>query len=100
MAPYACRHTHAWITNRARAGFQGPEIVVDDPDLNFGLVELGDEETMSLRIRNTSRMSAKWAISESEEHAVHSVTVREGQLADLDNGNGSVVSDELHYGRS
>ncbi len=49
--------------------FQGPEVIIDNPDLNFGLVRLGDSVEMCVIIRNQSQVSAKWSIKESDVHA-------------------------------
>jgi hypothetical protein len=47
------------------ADVKGPEITVDNADLNFGLVRLGNTVCMDLVIRNTSHIPAKWTIQES-----------------------------------
>ena len=48
--------------------FKGPEVVVEQSHINFGLVRLGETVEATMTIRNTSRVPAKWTCMESPEH--------------------------------
>ena len=39
--------------------------MIDNPDLNFGLVRIGTTVESSVMIRNTSQISTKWSIKET-----------------------------------
>ena len=42
--------------------FQGPDLIVDQPDVNFGLVRFGTVVKKCITLRNTCRVPAKWTI--------------------------------------
>lgn len=44
---------------------KGPDLVIDQPDVNFGLVQLGSVAQSALTLRNFSRVPAKWQICEA-----------------------------------
>ena len=43
---------------------KGPDLVIDQPDVNFGLVQMGCVAQSSLTLRNFSRVPARWQIHE------------------------------------
>ena len=55
---------------------QGPELVIDNPDVNFGLVRLGDTVESSVVLRNTSQVSAQWSIRETNAESSSEVIVK------------------------
>ena len=46
---------------------QGPEVVIDTPSIDFGLVRYGEISSQQLHIRNKSQVPASYQISESPE---------------------------------
>ncbi|XP_074658571.1 deleted in lung and esophageal cancer protein 1-like isoform X2 [Tubulanus polymorphus] len=50
---------------KIEAEMKGPEVVIDVPDLNFGLVRLGETVGQTFTIRNLSSLQAKWTLQES-----------------------------------
>ncbi|XP_033106181.1 deleted in lung and esophageal cancer protein 1-like [Anneissia japonica] len=55
------------LTLRVRARIKGPEVIIDTPSVDFGLVRYGYEVTEEIVIRNMSQIPAKWSIYESKE---------------------------------
>lgn len=47
---------------------KGPEVVIDQPDLNFGLMRVDDSAISEVVLRNTSQVTADWTVAESEAH--------------------------------
>ena len=43
---------------------QGPEVVVDEPSLNFGLVRLGDTAEKELTLTNKAQIITKWSLQD------------------------------------
>lgn len=43
---------------------KGPELVIAQPDVNFGLVQLGSCAQSALTLKNFSRVPASWQIHE------------------------------------
>ncbi|XP_014666551.1 PREDICTED: deleted in lung and esophageal cancer protein 1-like [Priapulus caudatus] len=50
------------------AEFKGPELLIDEPCLDFGLIRLGSSVSQPLTLKNPSSLSIKWTIAESSEH--------------------------------
>jgi hypothetical protein len=49
---------------------QGPEITIECPDVNFGLVRFGENKKAVMPISNTSRVPTTWSISEAKANEV------------------------------
>lgn len=47
------------------ADFKGPELRIDDPDINYGLVRLGQSITKEITLTNMSQIITKWSIQDS-----------------------------------
>ena len=47
---------------------QGPEVIIEESKLDFGLVRLGESSQCRMCIQNTSRVGAKWSIQEAKTH--------------------------------
>ena len=45
--------------------FQGPEVVLENPCVDFGLVKLGELTFQELTVRNDCQIPAKWRVQES-----------------------------------
>ncbi|WAQ94358.1 DLEC1-like protein, partial [Mya arenaria] len=56
---------------QVQAEFKGPEIAVDEPDLNFGLVQLGTMVTKEITINNLSQIITPWTIQDSPATPPH-----------------------------
>jgi len=48
--------------------YQGPEVSIEEPEVNFGLVRLGDIVTRTVTVRNECRVPASWCIREAPSH--------------------------------
>ncbi|ESO99858.1 hypothetical protein LOTGIDRAFT_238688 [Lottia gigantea] len=44
--------------------FKGPEISVEEPDVNFGLIRLGETSVREITLNNLSQMPTKWKIND------------------------------------
>ena len=51
--------------------FQGPEITIDNADVNFDLVSLGETRVEHIFIRNNCQIPAKWSIAECQEFSAN-----------------------------
>ena len=49
--------------------FQGPELSIDEPDINFGLVQLGQTVTKMITVNNMSQIITAWSIQDSPAFA-------------------------------
>ena len=47
---------------------QGPEVAIENSDINLGLVRLGEIGKGTILLRNTSQVSASWKIYETEQN--------------------------------
>lgn len=45
-------------------GTQGPEVTIDEPHLNFGLVRLGDTVAKELTLTNMVQLTTKWTLKD------------------------------------
>ncbi|XP_048580368.1 deleted in lung and esophageal cancer protein 1 isoform X2 [Nematostella vectensis] len=52
---------------RVKGNFQGPEVLIGLPDLNFGLVRLGKSSKSTIPIKNTSIVRADWSMEECSD---------------------------------
>ncbi|XP_052246606.1 deleted in lung and esophageal cancer protein 1-like isoform X3 [Dreissena polymorpha] len=50
---------------QVQAEFKGPEVSIDQPDLNFGLVRLGQAVKKEITINNMSQIVTAWSIRDS-----------------------------------
>ncbi|XP_021361346.1 deleted in lung and esophageal cancer protein 1-like isoform X1 [Mizuhopecten yessoensis] len=57
------------------AEFKGPELMIEEPDVSFGLVCLGSQATKQITLTNLAQIITKWSIHDSPE------------FIDLDNGD-------------
>ncbi|XP_019622348.1 PREDICTED: deleted in lung and esophageal cancer protein 1-like [Branchiostoma belcheri] len=48
-----------------RANIKGPEVIIETPSLDFGLVQPGDVVVREIHIRNTCQIRAAWSLQES-----------------------------------
>ncbi|KAK2147788.1 hypothetical protein LSH36_535g01010 [Paralvinella palmiformis] len=51
-----------------KAQIKGPEVSIEEPEVNFGLVRLGDIVTRTVTVRNECRVPASWCIREAPSH--------------------------------
>ncbi|XP_013414779.1 deleted in lung and esophageal cancer protein 1 [Lingula anatina] len=49
------------------AEIKGPEVVLENADVNFGLVRMGMEASCEILLRNTCQVPAKWTLQESPD---------------------------------
>ncbi|XP_060064823.1 deleted in lung and esophageal cancer protein 1-like [Ylistrum balloti] len=49
------------------AEFKGPELMIEEPDINFGLVCLGNQATKQITLTNLAQITTKWSIHDSPE---------------------------------
>ncbi|XP_033743778.1 deleted in lung and esophageal cancer protein 1-like isoform X2 [Pecten maximus] len=49
------------------AEFKGPELLIEEPDVNFGLVCLGNQATKEITLTNLAQITTKWSIHDSPE---------------------------------
>ncbi|CAG2230526.1 unnamed protein product [Mytilus edulis] len=47
------------------ADFKGPELQIEEPDINFGLIRLGQSITKEITLMNKSQIITKWSIQDS-----------------------------------
>ncbi|CAC5401955.1 unnamed protein product [Mytilus coruscus] len=47
------------------ADFKGPELRIEEPDINFGLIRLGQSITKEITLMNMSQIITKWSIQDS-----------------------------------
>ncbi|XP_071158552.1 deleted in lung and esophageal cancer protein 1-like isoform X2 [Mytilus edulis] len=47
------------------ADFKGPELQIEEPDINFGLIRLGQSITKEITLVNKSQIITKWSIQDS-----------------------------------
>ena len=56
---------------------QGPEVLIENPDMNLGLIQLGDIGKGTLTLRNMSQVTAQWNLrdlkSQPDDDGVRSV---------------------------
>ena len=60
-------HQEQAVPLRVVADIKGPEIVIDTPAIDFGLVRFGETVMQDLHIRNSSQVAATWRLQESAE---------------------------------
>ena len=48
---------------------QGAEVIIEQSNVDFGLVRLGEASQTVITIQNTCRVPAKWSLREAETHA-------------------------------
>lgn len=49
---------------------QGPEVSIETPSLDFGLVRLGQTVRKQFYLTNESQVAARWNLKESEEFLI------------------------------
>ncbi|CAH1788302.1 unnamed protein product [Owenia fusiformis] len=59
------------ITMHIEAEIKGPEIKINNPDVNFGLVRFGESSTQEITLCNMSQIAAAWRIEESTAFPQH-----------------------------
>ncbi|KAK3588190.1 hypothetical protein CHS0354_012251 [Potamilus streckersoni] len=47
--------------------FKGPEVSIEEPDINLGLIRFGNEVSREITLCNMAQMISKWVIRESPE---------------------------------
>ena len=52
------------IFARLTAQCQGPEVTITNPEINFGLVGVGEKSEMQVTFRNLSNTEASWSLAE------------------------------------
>ncbi|XP_044280926.1 deleted in lung and esophageal cancer protein 1 [Varanus komodoensis] len=69
---HSCQDVHCQITHSAEpvvlhveADFKGPELSIDVPSLDLGLIKLGQKVLCTFEIANLSQLPGKWKIQES-----------------------------------
>ena len=62
------QHLDRPLTLSVDLEIKGPEVVIEQSNINLGLVRLGKVIQTRMSIRNTSRVPAEWAVSESPVH--------------------------------
>ncbi|XP_072029825.1 LOW QUALITY PROTEIN: deleted in lung and esophageal cancer protein 1-like [Amphiura filiformis] len=60
-------HQEKPLTLRVIANIKGPEVIIDTPSIDFGLVRYGQITCQRLHIRNKSQVAAHYEINESPE---------------------------------
>ncbi|KAM4705192.1 deleted in lung and esophageal cancer protein 1 [Rhinophrynus dorsalis] len=84
-------HSLEPVVLHVEAMFKGPEVSIDVPSLDLGLIKLGDRALSELTIENKSPLAAKWSILESraclaerqEEESQFSIHPDSGELLPL-----------------
>ncbi|XP_077978029.1 deleted in lung and esophageal cancer protein 1-like [Glandiceps talaboti] len=61
-------HLSEPLTLKVQAEIKGPEVAVRTPSLDFGLVRSSESASQEIVLENTSQVSAKWTIQESQEY--------------------------------
>lgn len=57
-------HNSSLRGNEVYPILQGPEVYIDEPDVNFGLVRFGNTTSTHLTLHNDSQMPATYEIKE------------------------------------
>ncbi|XP_030846689.1 deleted in lung and esophageal cancer protein 1 isoform X1 [Strongylocentrotus purpuratus] len=60
-------HQESTVPLRVVADVKGPEVSIETPSLDFGLVRLGQTVRKQFYLTNESQVSARWNLKESEE---------------------------------